>query len=117
MMKTLKTPTGKYFQYKGDLGQEIIIYPSDKEGNPQYKFALVITPFTINLIKSAIKTKSEILMGASRDKPPQGSLGALLKIEEQTPQQLSYLIPILKETGFCSFEKEGHAFIIKYKEG
>ncbi len=53
-------------------------------------------------------------MGASRDNPPENSLGAILKREGQTPQQLSYLIPILIDQGFCSFSKEGKAFIVNY---
>jgi hypothetical protein len=116
-MKALNTPSGKQFRYKGSLDQEIIVYPSDRDGNSQDKFALVITPYTINLIKSAIRSKGEILMGASRDNPPEGSLGHILKQEKQTPQQLSYLIPLLKEMGFCDYTKEGHAFVIKHREG
>lgn len=116
IMKRLRTLTGKSFQYKSCDGRELIIYPSDKKGNEQEKFALSITPYTINLVKSAIKRKRQIPMGASRDKPPKDSLGALLKSEGQTPQQLSYLIPILIDEGFCDYTKEGKAFIIKYKE-
>lgn len=116
-MKKLKTLTGKNFQYKGNLTEEIIIYPSDSENKPQDKFALVITPFTINLVKSAIREKGKILMGASRDLPPKNSLGTLLQEEGQTPQQLSYLIPILIESDFCDYEREGKAFKIIFKKG
>ncbi len=55
-------------------------------------------------------------MGASRDNPPQNSLGTVLKNERQTPQQLSYLIPILIESGFCEYSKKGKAFFVNYKE-
>lgn len=114
-MKTLTTLTGNKFQFKGNLDEELIVYPYNKGQQPQMKFALAITLYTTNLIKDAIKQKEKILMGASRDKPPKGSLGDLLKIEQQTPQQLSYLIPILIEAGYCDFIKEGNAFVIRYK--
>ena len=116
IMKKLRTLNGKPFQYKSCDNEGLIIYPSDNIGNEQEKFALAITPYTINLVKSEIKQKRLILMGASRDNPPKDSLGALLKSEGQTPQQLSYLIPILIDEGFCDYTKEGRAYIIKYKD-
>src|SRR5574341_686688 len=95
-MKRLTTPSErKSFRYKGDLNEELIIY-LDENGKPQDKFALVITPYVIKRIKTAIRQGRKILMGANRDNPSRNSLGALLKAERQTPQQLSYLIPILK---------------------
>ncbi len=115
-MKKLSTLTGKCFKYKGNLNEELIIYPSDDNGREQERFAIAITPYTINLVKSVIMQKGEILMGASRDNPPQNSLGAVLKNEGQTPQQLSYLVPILIESGFCEYSKKGKAFMIEYKE-
>lgn len=114
-MEALKTLSGKEFQYKEISGSEIIVYPSDDDSQFQEKFALVITPFTINLIKNSIKQSGHVLMGASRDKPPKDSLGYILKQENQTPQQLSYLIPILIKKNFCTYYKEGKAFVIKYK--
>ena len=116
-MRELTTLTGKSFRFKGDLREELIVYPSDGEGMAQEKFALAITPFIIKLVKSVIKEKGEILMGASRDNPPKNSLGAVLKEHGQTPQQLSYLIPVLIETGFCEYAKDGKAFKIIYNEG
>jgi len=116
-MKTLTTLTGKSFRYKGDLQEELIVYPSDNEAIEQDRFALAITPFTTSLVKAAIKERREILMGASRDKPPKNSLGAILKEYGQTPQQLSYLIPILIEAGFCDCIRDGKAFKIIYNEG
>jgi hypothetical protein len=67
-------------------------------------------------VREVIKSNLRILMGASRDNPPKNSLGFLIKKEKQSPQQLSYLIPILMDEGFCTFEKRGKAFIIIYKE-
>ncbi|RJR48120.1 MAG: hypothetical protein C4576_08770 [Desulfobacteraceae bacterium] len=116
-MKALTTLSGKNFHYKGDLREELIVYPSDGEGMAQDEFALAITPFTTNLVKSVIRERREILMGASRDNPPKNSLGSILKNRNQTPQQLSYLIPILIESGFCEYAKDGKAFKIIYNEG
>ena len=75
----------------------------------------MITPFSVDLVKRAIQGSGEIKMGASRDNPPKISLGALIKKEKQSPQQLSYLIPILIEEGFCDFRKDGKAFVIIHK--
>jgi hypothetical protein len=116
-MKELATLTGKRFRFKGNFEEEIIIYPSDKNGLAQDRFALAITAFTVNLVKSSIRGKGEIFMGASRDNPPKNSLGATLKDNAQTPQQLSYLIPILIDAGFCQYATEGKAFKIIYNEG
>jgi hypothetical protein len=116
-MRELRTLTGKSFRFKGNLHEELIIYPSDKEDQPQDKFALAITPYTIELVKSRIEEKREILMGASRDNPPKNSLGAMLKEDGQTPQELSYLIPILIDAGYCRHAKEGAAFKVIYNEG
>jgi len=115
-MKRLRTLTGHVFQYKEYPDKELIIYLPDENGNLQEKSAIVITLFTQNLVKQAITSNREILMGASRDDPPKNSLGFLIREEKQSPQQLSYLIPILIEEGFCNFEKRGKAFIIIYKE-
>jgi hypothetical protein len=115
-MKILKTLSGHLFQYKKYPDKELIVYPQDENGNLQEKSAIVITPFTQNLVKEAIKSNLRILMGASRDKPPKNSLGFLIKKEKQSPQQLSYLIPILMDEGFCTFERHGKTFIILYKK-
>ena len=113
-MKKLSTLIGHEFQYKETPDGELIIFPADRDGNVQEKSAIVITTFTIGLVKDAIKSNKEIPMGASRDKPPRFSLGALIKKEKQSPQQLSYLIPILVDQRFCTFQKSGKAFVIKH---
>jgi hypothetical protein len=40
-------------------------------------------------------------MGACRDNPPKGSIGAMLIRNRYSPQYLSYVIPLLIEEGFC----------------
>jgi hypothetical protein len=113
-MKESKTLSGHPFQYKKYPDDELIVYPPDENGDLQQKSAIVITPFTQNLVKEAIRSNGKIRMGASRDNPPSNSLGAMIKKERQSPQQLSYLIPILVEQGFCRFHKDGRAFVIEY---
>ena len=82
-MKKLNTLTGNPFQYKRHPDGEIIIYTPDREGNVQNKSAIVVTPFTINLVKKAVEGAREIKMGASRDNPPRNSIGSLIKKDSQ----------------------------------
>ena len=116
-MKELATLTGNSFRYKRHTDGELIVYPADEKGNLQDKSAIVITPFTVGLVKDAIREAARIKMGASRDAPPRGSLGALIKQQKQSPQQLSYLIPVLVDEGVCRVERDGKAFVIVRKEG
>jgi hypothetical protein len=111
-MEQLKTLSGTIFQLKEYPDGELIIYPPEKGGSLQKRSAIVITSFTQNLVKIAIKSNGQILMGASRDKPPINSLGTLLKKEKQSPQQLSYLTPIMVQKNLCTFKKIGKAFVV-----
>jgi|GEM_PF-1101964 len=111
-MRTLTTPSGKPFRCRECPGGEFVVYPSDEEGRHQEKDALAITPYTVNLVARAIGDRGRILMGASRDDPPNNSLGKILKNEGQSPQQLSYLAAILAARGSCTIEKEGRAFVL-----
>jgi hypothetical protein len=78
-LQTLHTLSqNKAFQFKYADGQEIIVYPSDDDGQPQEKYAMVITRFEQQLVRDGIRNAGSIMIGASRDKPPKGSLGALL---------------------------------------
>lgn len=114
-MKRTTSPSGKSFRYKRCDAQEIIIYPSDDEDKDQDKVAIVITSFTEELVRQAIIQKGKILMGASRDNPPTGSLGYLLRNVNQSPQQLSYLAGILEDDGFCKIKKEGKAYVLIHR--
>lgn len=40
-------------------------------------------------------------MGACRDNPSKNSIGEALKMQGYSPQNLSYVIPLLIEEGFC----------------
>jgi hypothetical protein len=109
-MKSSETLAKKRsFRYEGNLTEGLAIYLK--------KTKLKIPPHTIDQVKLAIRKNSPILMGACRDKPAQSSLGALLKAEGQSPQKLCYLIPILKEAGFCDYTQEGNAIVVIYKAG
>ena len=114
-MKIQNTLSGSQFQYKRHPDGDIIVYTADRNGELQEKSAIVITTYTVDLVTNAIEKYKEIVMGASRDKPPANSLGALLKKEKQSPQQLSYLIPILIEAGICEYRRDGRAFIVIHK--
>jgi hypothetical protein len=113
-MNTLTTLSGRPFQYTVYDDGHIVVYPA-RAGKAQVKSAIVITPYTIELIRGAIKDTRQILMGASRDNPPPDSLGAILKREGQSPQQLSYLVPILISRGFCGAQKPNGGYWITYK--
>ncbi len=86
-MKRLNTLTGNLFQFKTHPDGEPILYAPDQGGNAQNKSAVVVTPFTIDLLKKAIENAVEIKMGAFSDNPPKNSLGDLIKKEHQSPQQ------------------------------
>ena len=107
--RQLQTPSGKPFRAKGGPGEEIIVYPSDRQGRPQEAFALVITPFEARLVLDFLEGRGQVPVGASRDRPPRGSLGELLKSHKLTPQHLSYLLPVLEEAGLCRVTHRGKA--------
>ncbi|MEK7407814.1 MAG: cupin domain-containing protein [Acidobacteriota bacterium] len=103
----------KPFEWRMLPAGEIIVYPSDADGQVQRKEALVITPEIISSVRSKIQASGRIVVGASRDKPPLGSLGAYLRQKRLAPQLLSYLSAILVTRGSCDYEKEGKRIILK----
>jgi hypothetical protein len=114
-LKTLHTLSqNKAFEYKYADSEEIIVYPSDEEGHAQPKYALVITRFEQQLVRDNIKTAGTIIVGASRDKPPRGSLGAALKAHGCSPQILSYLSAILVAEKYCLPSKIGNALALRF---
>jgi len=54
LMKQMTTATGSPFQYKEHPDGDLIIYAADGDGRLQDKSAIVITPFTMGLVKEAI---------------------------------------------------------------
>ena len=92
----------KPFDYKYVEGGEIIVYPSDDDRNPQSRYGLLITHFEQGLVRDYIRTAGTVVIGASRDNPPPGSLGAILREHQSVPQILSYLSAILVDESFCT---------------
>ena len=107
-LQTLHTLSkNKAFDYKYADGEELIVYPSDDDGKPQRNHAVVITCFEQQLVRETIKKAGTIVIGASRDNPPKGSLGAVLKAHGGSPQLLSYLSAILVNEKYCTLSKLG----------
>jgi hypothetical protein len=116
-LKTLHTlAQNKPFEYKYVDGSEIIVYPSDDESNAQTKYAIAITNFELQLVKNRVKDSGSIVVGASRDKPPKGSLGAMLKTHGCSPQILSYLSAILVAENFCMPIKQRAALALSFNK-
>ena len=65
-------------------------------------------------IKSEIKQKSPVLMGACRDNPSKYSIGESLRTQGYSPQNLSYVIPLLIEEGFCTANDKRPFVITKH---
>lgn len=119
-MPTLKTFTrNRYFDYRPLPDGAILVYTPGSNGQPQHQSALVLTQYTIDLIKQAVADsvhhpRERIAMGAARGKPPANSLGAVLAEARQSPQQLSYLMPILVAEGYCHMLKQGNTIYFVY---
>ena len=91
-MKQTKTLMGVGFKYEGSIDNGLIIYK---------KINIKISENIIKAIKTEIIRKSPVLMGACRDNPIKNSIGDSLKMQGYSPQNLSYVIPLLIEEGFC----------------
>jgi hypothetical protein len=111
----MHTLSGRPFRLKVHPDGELIVYPCDRSRKVQDRWAVAITPYLLDLVTRAIQDRGTVLMGASRDAPPAGSLGALVKGEGQSPQNLSYLVPVLVERGVCTVSKRGRAFVLHRK--
>jgi hypothetical protein len=117
-LQTLYTLSrNKPFDYKYADGEEIVVYPSDGEHQPQRKYALVITPFEQQLVRETLRKAGTIVVGPSRDKPPEGSLGHLLRSHGSTPQILSYLSAILVNEKYCKTALQGNALALSFSIG
>ncbi len=113
-MRRLQTLTGKPFKYEGNFIEGITAYVGEHGSR------MVIKSGTIERARLAIQENPDgILMGPNRTDPPPNSLGAMLQREGITPQQLCYLIPLLKEDKFCDAfreKKKGRPFLVKFTE-
>jgi hypothetical protein len=114
-LQTLHTLSqNKAFEFKYADGEEIIVYPSDDDGQPQKKYAIAVTRFEQQLVRDSIKEAGTITIGASRDKPPRGSLGAALKAQGCSPQILSYLSAVLVSERYCAPSKHGNSLALAF---
>ena len=114
-LHTLQTLSrNKAFEYKYADGEEIIVYPSDDDSQPQRKYAIAITPFEQQLVRDSIRDAGTIKIGASRDKPPRGSLGATLKAHGCSPQILSYLSAVLVNERYCVPSRHGNTLALEF---
>jgi hypothetical protein len=116
-LQTLHTLShNKAFDYKYADGEEIIVYPSDDDGHAQKTYPIVITRFEQQLVKDGIRGAGTITIGASRDKPPKGSLGTALKAHGCSPQILSYLSAILVSEKHCAPSKHGNTLALTFNK-
>jgi hypothetical protein len=99
------TITGIEFKYEGSISTELTIYQNNSINK--------ISKEIIDKIKTEITQRSPVLMGACRDKPAKNSIGEALKTEHHSPQNLSYVIPLLIEEGFCTASKKKPFIITK----
>lgn len=115
IMKQSKTVTGKRFYYHGKISRSLTVYPTDKGGTKRSGGKVPIPAHAVDFIRGEIHKAGVITMGACRDCPPSGSLGDKLRREQgKSPQFLSYVIPLLREEGFCEYFKEGRRHMIRY---
>jgi hypothetical protein len=93
---TSRTLLGKPFEYSGSLATGIVVFfkpPSRK----------IIPTSIIRIIKAEITKRSPVLMGACVKPLVTDSIGETLAVEHnETPQVMSYVLPLLVEEGFCS---------------
>jgi hypothetical protein len=104
-MKQTKTLTGVELEYEGSINDGLVIHKN---------ILIKISKNIINAIKSEITSRSPVLMGAHRDNPSKNSIGESLKKQGYSPQNLSYVIPLLIEEGFCA-ANEKKPFVITKK--
>ena len=117
-LQTLRTISrNKPVDFKYVDGEEIIVYSSDDDGRPQREHAIVITRFEQQIVKDRIHDAGVVVVGASRDRPPRGSLGELLKQHDSSPQILSYFSAILVHEGYCSPLWQINVLALERKQG
>jgi hypothetical protein len=90
-----KTVTGKSFEYSGSLATGLTIF-----FKPPYTKKILVE--TINIIRQEITKRSPVLMGANRQPLVADSVGETLSLKHnESPQVMSYVLPLLIAEGFC----------------
>jgi hypothetical protein len=104
-MPFAKTVTGKSFEYSGTLATGLTVF-----FKPPHKKR--ITPEIIRVIRNEITKRSPVLMGANRQPLVADSVGeTLAQRYNETPQVMSYVLPLVIEEGFCT-ASYGKPFVI-----
>lgn len=94
-MPTSKTVTGKPFECAGTLATGITVFFT-----PPHK--KIIPSNIIRVIREEIIKRSPVLIGANRDPLVADSVGeTLAERHNESPQVMSYVLPLLVEDGFC----------------
>lgn len=105
-MPIATTVTGKSFEYSGSLATGLTVFFK----TPHKK---IIPAETINLIRHEITKRSPVLMGANRQPLVANSVGETLALKyNESPQIMSYVLPLLIAEGFCTVS-ESRPFIIR----
>lgn len=107
-MPITKTLMGKSFEYSGSLGTGITVFfkPPHKKKIPAE---------IINIIRQELTKRSPVLMGANRQPLVADSVGETLALKHnESPQVMSYVLPLLIEEGFCT-ASDGKPFVIHKK--
>lgn len=95
-MPIARTVMGRRFEYTGTLEAGIAVF-----FEPPHK--KIISPSIIRVIREEIAKRSPVLMGASRDPLVTNSIGETLALRHnESPQVMSYVLPLLIEEGFCT---------------
>lgn len=92
---TAKTVLGKEFRYSGSLATGLTVH--FKSSNDKK-----ISPKIIDVIRDEITERSPVRMGANRYPLVPDSVGETLAMEHgESPQVMSYVLPLLIEEKFC----------------
>ena len=95
-MPISKTVMGKPFEYSGTLATGITVFFKPPHGKK-------ITSGIVRVIRAEITKRSPVLMGASRAPLVADSVGETLALNHnESPQVMSYVLPLLVEEGFCT---------------
>ena len=105
-MSSTRTLMGIEFKYSGSLDTGPIVHKN---------IDIHISVNIIQMIRGEIERRSPVLMGACRDNPTRYSIGETLLNNGYSPQNLSYVIPLLIEEGFCKASDRRPYKIIRTK--
>lgn len=105
-MPIAKTVTGRSFEYSGSLAAGLTIFFKA----PHKK---IIPLEIINIIRQEITKRSPVLMGANRQPLVANSVGETLSLKHnESPQVMSYILPLLITEGFCTVS-DSRPFVIR----